>query len=114
MTLFVAVYLGVLNLLTFAIFGFDKAAAADKRARVPERVLLTLAVLGGSPGALLARPVFRHKTRKQPFSAWLTLIVFVQIAVIAAWAASSHAGAKASQDLKNNSVARAPSDQKNR
>ena len=82
MTTFAAVYLGLLNLLTFVIFGLDKAAAADKRSRVPERTLLTLAMLGGSPGALLARPVFRHKTRKQPFSAWLTLIVFVQVAAI--------------------------------
>ncbi len=51
MIVFVAVYLGVLNLLTFAVFGFDKAAAADKRSRVPERALLTLAALGGGPGA---------------------------------------------------------------
>lgn len=83
MITFATLYLGVLNLLTFAIFGFDKAAAADKvnrgRPRVPERTLLALAALGGSPGALLARPVFHHKTRKQPFSGWLTLIVFVQI-----------------------------------
>lgn len=81
-TQFIAVYLGVLNLLTFAIFGFDKAAAADKRARVPERALLALAALGGSPGALLARPLFRHKTRKQPFGAWLTLIVFAQVVAL--------------------------------
>jgi uncharacterized membrane protein YsdA (DUF1294 family) len=77
--LFVAVYLGVLNLMTFLTFGFDKAAAAEKRARVPEATLLTLAALGGSPGALLARPAFRHKTRKQPFGARLTLIVFLQV-----------------------------------
>ena len=81
---FAAIFLGVLNLATFAIFGFDKAAAADKRPRVPERTLLALAALGGSPGALLARPVFRHKTRKQPFSAWLTLIVFLQAAGVIA------------------------------
>lgn len=88
MTLFATLYLAVLNLATFVIFGFDKAAAADKvnrgRSRVPERALLTLAALGGSPGALLARPVFRHKTRKQPFSAWLTLIMFVQAAAVVA------------------------------
>ncbi|WP_246263368.1 DUF1294 domain-containing protein [Caulobacter soli] len=84
MITFLGVYLGVLNLLTFTIFGFDKAAAADRRSRVPERVLLSLAALGGSPGALLARPVFRHKTRKQPFSAWLVLIVFVQVAALVA------------------------------
>jgi uncharacterized membrane protein YsdA (DUF1294 family) len=94
--LFVAVYLGVLNLATFAIFGFDKAAAVAKRPRVPERALLTLAALGGSPAALLARPAFRHKTRKQPFSAWLTLIVFVQVVLIVACVSSSYAGARTS------------------
>ena len=84
MIVFAAVYLGVLNLLTFAIFGLDKAAAADRRPRVPERTLLTLAAVGGGPGALLARPVFRHKTRKQPFGAWLLLIVFLQGAAVVA------------------------------
>jgi uncharacterized membrane protein YsdA (DUF1294 family) len=85
--LFAALYLGVLNLATFAVFGLDKAAAADKRPRVPERALLTLAALGGGAGALVARPVFRHKTRKQPFSAWLMLIVFLQAAALVAGAA---------------------------
>jgi len=79
-----ALVLGVLNLATFLVFGWDKLAAADGRSRVPERLLLLLAALGGSPGALLARPVFRHKTRKQPFGAWLMLIVFVQVAAIVA------------------------------
>ena len=79
-----AAVLGAMNLLTFLVFGWDKLAAIDGRSRVSERALLTLAALGGSPGALLARPVFRHKTRKQPFSAWLVLIVFVQAAAIIA------------------------------
>ena len=84
MILFAAVYLGVLNLATFLIFGGDKRAAAARRPRVPERTLLTLAALGGSPAALLARPIFRHKTRKQPFSAGLALIVFLQAAAVVA------------------------------
>ncbi len=95
MILFIAVYLGVLNLATFLVFGWDKRAAAERRPRVPERALLTLAALGGSPAALLARPVFRHKTRKQPFGAWLTLIVFLQAAAIMAGLAvawSRHVG----------------------
>ncbi|TCS11962.1 DUF1294 domain-containing protein [Caulobacter sp. BK020] len=77
-----ALLLGVLNLATFLVFGWDKLAAIDGRTRVPERLLLLLAALGGSPGALLARPVFRHKTRKQPFGAWLALIVFVQVVAV--------------------------------
>jgi uncharacterized membrane protein YsdA (DUF1294 family) len=89
-----ALVLGVLNLATFLVFGWDKLAAADGRSRVPERLLLLLAALGGSPGALLARPVFRHKTRKQPFGAWLMLIVFAQVVavvvVLALWWAGRH------------------------
>jgi len=81
---FAAVYLGVLNLLTFAAFGWDKLAAVQGRSRISERALLTLAALGGAPGALAARPVFRHKTRKQPFAAWLTLIVFAQVVAVVA------------------------------
>ncbi len=109
----VAVALAVINLLTFLVFGWDKLAAVEKRSRVPERTLLTLAALGGSPGALLARPVFRHKTRKQPFGAWLALIVFVQVAAIVAGLCSSQVGAQAALDLKNNRVVSTPDDWKN-
>jgi len=89
-----ALVLGVLNLLTFLVFGWDKLAAVDGRSRIPERLLLLLAALGGSSGALLARPMFRHKTRKQPFGAWLMLIVFLQVvaavAGLALWWAGRH------------------------
>lgn len=94
MTALAALVLGVLNLATFLVFGWDKLAAVDGRTRVPERLLLLLAALGGSPGALLARPAFRHKTRKQPFGAWLALIVFAQVvaaaAALALWWAGRH------------------------
>ena len=86
MTLVVAVALLAINLATFAAFGWDKAAARQRERRIPERTLLALAALGGSPAALLARQTLRHKTRKQPFSAWLLLIVFVQAVVLIAGA----------------------------
>jgi uncharacterized membrane protein YsdA (DUF1294 family) len=74
-----------INLATFAAFGWDKAAARQRDRRIPERTLLILAALGGSPAALLARQTLRHKTRKQPFGARLLLIVFLQmVAVIVA------------------------------
>ncbi|CAN7605396.1 DUF1294 domain-containing protein [Caulobacter sp. LjRoot300] len=94
MTALAALVLGVLNLATFLVFGWDKLAAVQGRSRIPERLLLVLAALGGSVGALVARPVFRHKTRKQPFGGWLTLIVFVQVVAIVAglalWWARRH------------------------
>ena len=39
-------------------------------------------MIGGSPGALLARRWFRHKTRKEPFSTRLLVIVAVQAGTI--------------------------------
>lgn len=60
-------YLSFVNMLCFAAFAFDKAAARAGRRRVPERTLLLMVFAGGSGGALLASSVFRHKTSKQPF-----------------------------------------------
>ncbi|APR52846.1 DUF1294 domain-containing protein [Sphingomonas koreensis] len=60
-------------------FRHDKRRAIDGGRRVREADLLLLALIGGSPAALLARRLFRHKTRKQPFSTLLLLIVAMQI-----------------------------------
>jgi uncharacterized membrane protein YsdA (DUF1294 family) len=73
----------VVNLWTFLRFGQDKARAMAGRRRIPERDLLGLALIGGSAGAFLARRVFRHKTRKEPFSTRLMLIAAIQIGAIA-------------------------------
>ncbi len=79
-------YLGVVNLLTFAVFAADKRRAALRRRRLPERNLLWLAALGGSAGATAAQHLLRHKTRKEPFRTRLRLIVFAQLAALAALA----------------------------
>lgn len=82
-------YLALINAVTFAAFAGDKQRAMDGARRVPERTLLRLAAIGGSGGALAAQALLRHKTRKQPFGAYLGLIVLIQaVAVTAAvaWA----------------------------
>jgi uncharacterized membrane protein YsdA (DUF1294 family) len=68
----------VLNLFTILRFWQDKQRAVAGHRRIAEADLLGLALIGGSPGALLARRLFRHKTRKQPFSTHLLLIVAIQ------------------------------------
>jgi uncharacterized membrane protein YsdA (DUF1294 family) len=79
----IAAGLVAINLWTFLAFGHDKARAVAGGRRVAESNLLALAMIGGSPAALLARRVFRHKTRKEPFSTLLLLIVAVQIGAAA-------------------------------
>jgi uncharacterized membrane protein YsdA (DUF1294 family) len=70
------------NLVTMLRFWQDKQRAIASERRIAEVDLLALALIGGSPGALLARKLFRHKTRKQPFSILLFLIAAMQLGVL--------------------------------
>lgn len=74
------------NLVAFILFAMDKRRARMGLRRFCERKLLLWALIGGTPGAFLGRHVFRHKTRKQPFSTLLWLIAAAQSMAIAAWA----------------------------
>lgn len=60
-----------------------RAQCTRRPCRIPEADLLWLAVIGGSPGALAARHLFRHKTRKQPLLTRLWLIVAAQVGLAA-------------------------------
>ncbi len=77
-SLFALPTLLALNLWTMMRFWQDKRRAVAGERRVAESNLLGLALVGGSPGALLARHLFRHKTRKEPFSTQLLVIVALQ------------------------------------
>ena len=81
----VALMLVAINAITIAMFWIDKQRAIGGRRRIPEKELLGMALIGGAPGALLARSWFRHKTRKEPFSTQLLVIAVVQAGVVAGW-----------------------------
>ena len=78
MAVTICLFLLAINVATFFAFWSDKSAARAARHRIPERDLLALALFGGTPAAFAARHLFRHKTRKQPFSTHLMLIAAVQ------------------------------------
>ena len=74
----------VANFVAFAAFGLDKVAAEHGRRRISEATLLRWAFIGGTPGAYAGRALFRHKTRKQPFSSALHRIAVGQAIALAA------------------------------
>ena len=81
-----AIWLLLINVITFLVFGLDKWKARrkeknEKVRRVPERTLLLLAALGGSVGALLAMQAFRHKTLHKAFRFGVPLILALQIII---------------------------------
>ncbi len=81
-----------INAMALALYGYDKRQAVVGRTRIPELVLHAAALLGGSPGALLAQGLFRHKTRKFRFQVVFVAIVLVQIAVLCGYWYFVHGG----------------------
>ena len=74
-------YLAAVNLVTFTVYGVDKAKARRGAWRVPEKTLFVLALLGGSIGALTGMKFFHHKTRKWYFRFGIPAILIAQLAI---------------------------------
>lgn len=68
----------VISLLTFTLYKLDKRAALKNKQRIPEASLHIATLLGGWPGALIARALMRHKTKKLRFVIffWLSIVIY--------------------------------------
>lgn len=73
------VYLVLINIITFIIYVDDKRRARRSRWRTSEATLVTLAIIGGSLGALLAMILFHHKTRHTSFVIGIPTIFITQL-----------------------------------
>jgi len=75
----IILYIIIINIITFLLFGIDKHRARKQTRRISERVLLICALIGGSPSALYAMSKFRHKTKKISFQTYIAIILILQI-----------------------------------
>lgn len=73
------IYLAVINVVAFILYGVDKLRAERDEWRISEATLMTVAVIGGSLGAWLGMYVFHHKTRHKKFYIGIPLILLAQI-----------------------------------
>lgn len=72
-----------MTIITFLAYWYDKASAVSGgRTRVPERILLALALAGGTLGALVGMVLTNHKTSKISFQIRFWLVVAIQIGVL--------------------------------
>ena len=78
----VFIYLVVINVVTFFMFGIEKWKAKRSKWRIREAALLGLAVLGGSIGAWLGMKVWHHKTQHAKFKYGIPLILICQITLL--------------------------------
>ena len=78
----ILIYLVIINVVTFFMYGIDKWKAKKSKMRIRETALLGLAVLGGSIGALLGMKVWHHKTLHKKFRFGIPAIIIVQLLII--------------------------------
>jgi uncharacterized membrane protein YsdA (DUF1294 family)/cold shock CspA family protein len=78
-------WLGAINVITPAVYAWDKRCAGLGHRRVPEAVLLALALAGGTPGAALAMALWRHKTRKLAFRLAFAAVIVAQVVALGFW-----------------------------
>lgn len=78
---YLIIYLVAINVVTMIVYGVDKFKAKHDRWRIPESVLITLALIGGSVGALAGMFLFRHKTKHLKFTLGVPLILICQIVI---------------------------------
>lgn len=76
------IWLVIINIITFTVFGIDKRKAINGKFRISEAALFGLSLVGGSFGGLAAMHIFHHKTRKWYFRFGIPLILIFQIAVV--------------------------------
>ena len=76
------IYLVIINLAAFFIFGIDKRRAIKNRWRIAESTLFLLALIGGSIGAEAGMYVFHHKTRHLRFVIGIPLIFILQVLIV--------------------------------
>lgn len=76
------IYLVIINLAAFFIFGIDKRRAIKNRWRIAESTLFLLALIGGSVGAEAGMYVFHHKTRHLRFVIGIPLIFILQVLIV--------------------------------
>ena len=76
------IYVVIINVITFLVYGLDKSKAKARQWRISEAQLIFLAVIGGSVGALAGMKVFHHKTRKPKFKIGVPAILVIQLIII--------------------------------
>lgn len=71
------IYLTLINLISFLVYGIDKNKAKNKQWRIPESTLIFLSLIGGSLGGLMAMVIFKHKLSKRLFYIGLPIIAII-------------------------------------
>lgn len=76
---YLGIFVFLLNLLGFAVIGYDKKQAKNKNWRVPEKNIFFLAFFGAAAGVFAGMMYFRHKTKHKVLYYGVLLFTFLNL-----------------------------------
>lgn len=79
--LYLSIYLAIINALGLLLMRIDKQRARKQAWRIPERILMTVAAIGGSLGTLIGMHLFRHKTKHLKFMLGVPALLVAHIVI---------------------------------
>ena len=74
-------YFIAINIIELFLMKIDKKNAIKKKERVPEIVLFSIALLGGSLGGIIGMLIIHHKTKKWKFKLLFPIFLLFNIFV---------------------------------
>ncbi len=81
-TSYMWIYLLIINVVNFVLFGVDKKRARKREWRIPESALLFISLLGGALGGIIGMNFYKHKTKKMKFTIAMPIILILNIIII--------------------------------
>ncbi|OCS88371.1 DUF1294 domain-containing protein [Caryophanon tenue] len=81
------VFIIIMSVVLCALMAYDKERAKNNEWRVSENTLMTMAILGGALGGVLAMYLFRHKTKHNKFAFGLPLLGAIHVFLLVRLAA---------------------------
>ena len=75
-------YFIIINIVGYCVMKVDKERARAGKVRVPENILFSISILGGSLGTIIAMKKSRHKKKKRSFSIGIPVMLVVNVVML--------------------------------
>jgi len=80
--LYIAIFAGLISVISVMLTVYDKVASIAKKWRIPEKVLMLFGFFGGAVAMYITMQLIRHKTKHKKFMIGLPCFIVIHITLI--------------------------------
>ena len=75
----IVLYIVIMNIVSFLMFGIDKKRAKKRQKRISEKKIMRVCFWGGALGGIIGMSIFKHKTKQKKFSVSIPVLFMIQL-----------------------------------